>query len=222
MASESIRRKIAALFQMTASAGCTEAEALSAAAKAADLMAEHGLSSNDVLFTQSKAPAKTKGRGRRDILWGALAYFTNTAMIYTDNKACFVGKGPGPEIAAYLFTILNRAIDREITSFKKTPNYQRRSTIKSKRGAVDDFTAAMVIRLQTKLRQLFLKGMSEPARLAAKTARDEMFPSAVIIPPRKKNVARNKIAMAAGLAAGGGVQLVHGMSGQVGQRQLRA
>lgn len=216
--SEAVKRKVAALLKLTRKAGCSEAEALAAAEKAAHLMKEHGLSEADVLFTVQSAKAKTNGRSVRDRIWAALAWNTNTALIYRKEGACFVGQGPGPEIAAYLYTVLNRALDREIAAFKKTRNYKRRETVASRRRAVQDFTDAMGLRLREKLYELFAGVRSKDAQSAAIAARDSMFPGGVAVTPATAK-RRNSVAAAMGDLAGGRVNLSHGV-GQAAQRRI--
>ena len=216
---EATKRKIAALMKLTRGAGCSEAEAMAAASKAAALMAEHGYSEEDVMFGEAKAKAKTVGRGVRDRVWGSLARSTNTALIYSDSGLIFVGRGPGPEIAVYLFTVINRAFDKEITAYKATPNYRRRSTVSSKRRAVADFTAAMAVRVHACLRDLFRETTSENKQEAAIAVLHQRFPSRQAIVGQAKNFGRNKVAISAGLAAGRNVKLAHGVQGD-GQSQL--
>lgn len=217
---EAIKKKIAALMQMTRTAGCSEAEAIAAAEKAAKLMKDHGLSAADVLFTKADAPSKTRGRGVRDMLWAHLARNTNTALVYTSlGRACFIGQGPGPEIAAYLFTVLNRAIDKEITDFKEGQNYRRRRSITSKRKAVQDFTAAMAMRLKETLQNLFVGVRSEAASRAAIEARNQMFPDGIAINPAQAKL-RNKVATMLGHDAGGRVKLAQGVGGQADRLQI--
>lgn len=219
---EPVKKKIAALLQMTRTAGCSEAEAIAAAEKAAKLMKEHGLSEADVLFTKVDAPSKTRGRGVRDRLWGVLASNTNTALIYTSNGlACFIGQGPGPEIAAYLFTVLNRAIDKEVAGYKEGQNYRRRRSITSKRRAVQDFTAAMVVCLSQTLRNLFIDVRSQSACRAAIEARDQMFPGGISVQPAQAKL-RNKVATSLGHEAGQRVKLAHGVGGQADHLQIGA
>lgn len=213
-----VRRKIAALLEMTTAKGCTEAEAIAAAEKAAQLMREHGLTEADVRFGKASAKSKTTGRGARDPLWGALARNTNTALIYEGGQATFVGAGPGPEIAAYLFTVLGRAIDAAITEYKDSPNYRRRKSINSKRRAVHDFTHAMVCRLQAKLHVLFVDIRSPEAHAVARSARDQMFPDGVPVKGPAPATLRNGQALLAGYAAGDRVELSHGLAGGQAER----
>lgn len=211
--SDDIKRKISALLGMTKSRGCSEAEAMAAAEKAAQLMQEHGLTEADVLFGKASAKSKTNGNGARDPLWGTLARNTNTALIYEFGRATFVGTGPGPEIAAYLFVVLGRAIDGAIAEYKGSTNYRRRRSIDSKRRAVQDFTHAMVRRLQMKLEALFEGVRSSEARALAMSARDQMFTGGTPVRGPAPAKLRNGKALLAGLVAGEKVELSHGVSG---------
>ncbi|WP_444453143.1 DUF2786 domain-containing protein [Rhodobacter capsulatus] len=210
--SEDIKRKISALLEMTRARGCSEAEAIAATEKAAQLMKDHGLSEADVLFTKLSSPSKTSGAGVRDRLWSALAIATNTALIFGERTVTFVGTGPGPDIAVYLFTVLDRAIDGAIMDYKATPNYRRRKSLKSKREAVADFTAAMVLRLHMKLHDLFADIRSDEARAAARGALAQMFPNRAAVRGRASVKGRNTVAIAAGAAAGNDVSLSHGVA----------
>lgn len=217
--SDDAKRKIAALLKLTRKAGCSEAEAIAAAEKAAQLMLEHGLSEADVLYTTAAAKAKTAGRGIRDRLWGAVSINTNTALIFMDGTATFVGQGPGPAIAAYLFAVLNRAIDREIAGYKATANYKRRRTNPSRRRAVQDFTDAMVFRLREKIYDMFAAVRSETACRAALVARNAMYPNSHSVTPLLAK-RRNSIAATMGFMAGDSVELSHGVGGQSGGLQI--
>lgn len=217
--SDAAKRKIASLLKMTRSAGCSEAEAIAAAEKAAALMQEHGLSTADVLFTKAEAKATTGGRGVRDRIWVSLAVNTNTSLIYANGTAIFVGQGPGPEIASYLYAVLNRAVDREIASYKATPNYRRRTGVASRRRAVQDFTDAMGLRLRHKLNELFANVRSRTAVVAAEAARDAMFPDGRPVTPAQAP-RRNAVAARMGDMAGGRVELAHGVGGQESNLQI--
>ena len=52
MTSQKIRDRIRALRDKTAARGCTEAEALAAAEKAAQLMRDHGVSEADIVMDE--------------------------------------------------------------------------------------------------------------------------------------------------------------------------
>lgn len=220
--SESIKRRIAALRQMTTARGCTEQEALAAAEKAANLMREYGLSDLDIEISQDSVRAKTHGASIRDRLWRDLAWLTNTATLVGDvdgEHRTFVGRAPGPEIATYLFVILDRAIDRAVREFKKTPSYTRLRKQKTKRQAVYDFTAGMVVRLGIRLRALFADQLSEAAMSDAQRALAERYPDTVAVRQRAGSVKNGNIATLGYLAANN-VNLSHGVNGSAGPKVI--
>ncbi len=216
MASKRIRERILALREMTAARGCTEAEALAAAGKAAQLMADHGLSEADIVMDEQASKAKEAGRGPKGKLWGTIAYCTNTASIMVDNgferRVAFVGREPGPEIAVYLRDICERAIDRELRQFKQSKLYRRQRKASSRRETASAFTHAMVYRLSVRLRQVFGPSLNAEAGRQAVAALDERYPKATQIAQVRAPLGRLDAAMA-GNAAGEKVTLAHGVGG---------
>lgn len=218
MKPDTVRKRIAALREMTAARGCTEAEALTAAAKAAELMREYGISESDLTIDQQSVRRKSAGHSARDDLWRKIAACTNTATIihHEDDKPVrsFIGRDPGPEIAAYLYQVLDRAIDRAIFDFKAGSYYRRRRTLATKRRAVAEFTYFMVLRLCVRLSELFADTISAEARNAADVALTERFPHTTVITTRRRDTGKVTPAALDGLAAGDGVNLAHGVSGR--------
>ncbi|MCF6432637.1 DUF2786 domain-containing protein [Leisingera sp. MMG026] len=210
------KRKIEALRQMTVRTGCTEAEALAAAERAAKLMKEHGIADVELGIERSAIKAKSMGRGARDFLWSVLTDCTNTVLVFDPNQseAIFLGEAPGSEIAAYLYTVLNRAIDRAVRDYKCTASYRRRKTVSSKRAAVHDFTSAMALRLAHKLRALFAGGVSEKSKNRAVAARDAAFPTLTKVSAPERKTKFNPKAASAGMQAAAGVELAHGVGGE--------
>ncbi|TCT35399.1 DUF7168 domain-containing protein [Martelella mediterranea] len=220
--SESIKRRIAALLQKTTSRGCTEEEALAAAEKAAALMREYGLSEVDIEISQQSVKAKTHGASIRDLLWRRLALCTNTAtllVIDDDNHRSFIGRAPGPEIATYLYVVLDRAIDRAVREFKTTTFYKRRRNIKTKRQAVYDFTAGMVYRLSVRLNALFADTVSASASAEAKRALAARYPQTVPVRTDSRRL-KNGNAVGMGIASGNNVNLSHGVGGSSGPKAI--
>lgn len=212
-----IRKKIAALLAMTAAAGCSEAEAMAAAAKAAELMREHGLSERDITVGQASVRHSSKGRSARDPLWTMVAYCTNTALIFSHETGrsgatmVFVGRDPGPEIAAYLVAVVNHALDTEIATYKAGPFYRRRRSDATRRAAVRDFTTGLVNRLSRRLVELFKSSIDRQTSAVAQDARDERFPgSRSVKAPQSKPRFDN--ATLSGWSAGGRVHLGHGLT----------
>ncbi|ODN71200.1 DUF7168 domain-containing protein [Methylobrevis pamukkalensis] len=153
------------LRERTTKRGCTEAEAIEAAQAVARLMEEYGLDDNDVEIGREDVACKSQGKAARDRLWPVVAHVTNCASVISagrdGNRRIFYGRAPGPEIAVYLFTLLDRAIDRAIRDFRESQVYRRRRSPKTRAQAVAEFTVAMVIRLRYRLLDMFAATMNE-------------------------------------------------------------
>ena len=224
MASQKIRDRIRRLREMTAGRGCTEAEALSAAEKAAQLMRDHGLSDADIVMDEQRSKAKNRGGSPVAALWPVIAYCTNTASIIIDEggkgvAVSFVGREPGPAIAVYLRTVCERAVDRAIREFKTGGFYRRRRGLPSKRAAVNAFANAMVNRLSSRLVDVFGPTINDEQRDQAKSALAERYPDRLPVRGPRKDL-RHTEAAEAGWAAGSAVPLSHGVSGGQAPRQI--
>jgi len=215
---ERLKAKIAALQAKTQAAGCTEAEAMAAAALAARLMAEHAFDQADIEMTEATAPdssLRTTARTTwRDKVSGACAFYTNCAwMIDGPNRVVvFVGREPGPDIAAYLRDVCLRAVERALREFKETPFYTRRRKLATRRAAASDFVDGMVARLVMRLAELFKPIRNEDARAEAANAlrRRSTGNMTVKMADRKE---RYSAARGAGWRAGADVGLHHGVGG---------
>jgi len=225
MTSPSIKQRIAALLKMTTASGCTEAEALAAAEKAAALMREHGLSEADITIGQASARSASKGQSARDDLWKIVAYCTNTAPTFVHEhgkrgaELVFVGRDPGPEIAAYLVAVLNRAVDTGIAEFKAGTFYRRRRSDATRRAAVRDFTIGMVGRLSRRLIEIFGPSIDKKANALAKAARDERFAGALPVSGPSGGKVRFDDAAWSGWVAGNRVNLAQGVAGGTAERR---
>jgi len=208
-----IAEKVAALKRKTVEAGCSEAEAMSAAALAAKLMAEHGLNEDDIEIVQASTNVP------RDIpLWqrsllGAISEVTNTAAIWTQPGrgqavVTFYGKDPGPEIASYLRDVLLRACAAEQRRFKALDYYRFRSR-KAKAKALEAFNQGLGLRLSMRLVTLFSASMNATERQKAKDVAARVEPEAEN-KDRKFRKTGNPAAMAEGYRRGGDITLQHG------------
>lgn len=218
----SLKAKLDALRRMTTTRGCSEAEALAAAEKAAQLMREHGLTDADLEFGEEWVATRSTGRALRDDLWSCVAKVTNTASIWTavgsGRRVVFVGREPGPQIAAYLHGVLNPAIDRVLREYRKSRSYTARRSPKSRRAAVGEFTVGMSRRLMIRLIDMFRDTMSADELLAASAELDRRFPGRVVIKGKAAAVLRPTAASEAGWRAGAAVNLAHGVGGQNDQQ----
>lgn len=215
---EKLAAKIAALKAKTTAAGCTEAEALAAAERAAELMREHGLSDADIEMVTASADEKTVRATWRTQVAGIVAHVTNTSAIFlpTTSTVEFIGRDPGPEIAAYLYAVIVGAVERASREFKTTTEYTRRRTTKTRRTALFDFANGMVRNLRFRLILMFRSTMSDEALAASKRALDIRYPDSRTrkAPDHKPRFAN---AADAGWQAGKKVTLAHGVAGPEGR-----
>lgn len=214
---EAAKKKIAALLKMTERSGCTEAEALAAAEKAATLMREYQLSEEEAETTVKTAKVSSQGHSARDDLWAIVAFCTNTVPVVevelANNQIAYIGQEPGPEIATYLHVLLDRAISAELRSFKESVFYRRRRTLSTRRAASRDFVLGLVHRLSRRLVDLFETSIDREAHEKALVARDNLYGELSAVADRKRPGVTYGEAASSGWQAGGKVNLAHGVSG---------
>ncbi|CZT36383.1 DUF7168 domain-containing protein [Rhizobium sp. 9140] len=222
MTNDTIRNKIKALLNRTVSRGCTEAEAIEAASKAAALMREHGLDQHTLLMTEKGKPTKSASTSIRARLWPVIASVTNTAAITSTTpngrEISFTGAEPWPDVAVYLFDVCNTVIDSELKKFRTGEFYRRRRSAKTKRQAADDFTLGLVRRLRLRLFELFSETISEQATTLAQQERDRRYPESRSV-KLKQHKSRFDAAEGAGWRAGADAHLSRGV-GQERSEQL--
>lgn len=210
------------LLRMTRANGCTEAEALAAAERAARLMAELGVTIGDLDFEEREIAVRGGWASARSKLWLTIAAYTNTACILGDRRLDYVGREPWPEVARYLHQVTDRAINQALREFQGEKWFQKRSSLRAKRAATHDFTEAMVARLKFKLRDLYAPTYSAEAGRAAQAELERRHPNTktVAVTTRRPNLGRYDEAMVRGLAAGEQVTLSHGMPTGATSRQI--
>lgn len=222
---EKLLAKIRALTAKTVSAGCTEAEALAAAERAAALMRDHAISEVLLEIDKSSIGVKFNAKSAKARLCSGIAYVTNCAIVHVEERKAksvvYVGFAPGPQIACYLHDVTHRAMKTASKDFRAGSFYRARRTDKTKRKAVEDFTVAMIDRLIIRLGDMFRDTISMNRRGRAQEALDELFPSATAI-RRKAPKERFEQASNAGRRAGDRVHLAHGVdashiSGMIGK-----
>lgn len=223
MTSDAIKKRIKALRDRTTDRGCSEAEALAAAEKAAELMREHGLDDADLVMTEATATTRTPTKSPKALLWSTIAACANCKALVSELAAggrdvTFFGRDPGPAIAVYLFEVCENAIRHEIFKFRSGEFYRRRRSEKTRRAAVDDFVVGLVKRLAIRLRQLFTETRSEKAVAEASAYLDRRHPRIGSI-RQKAPKTRFDEAETAGWRAGASVNLAHGVTGG-GERRL--
>ena len=187
---EDLIRRIKRLRELTTKRGCTEAEAMAAAEKAAKLMAEYGVSADDVEIVEARIPSKFGARSPRAVLVAGIVRATNTASLharrYGSSEWLFIGLEPGPEIAVYLLEVCGRAVDRELREFKRGAFYKRRRSIATRKEAAADFAQAMSHRLANRMIELFADTACAEKRERADAALAARHSFTVVDGPRRE------------------------------------
>ena len=132
---EKLKLRIQALRAKTVANGCTEDEALSAAAKVAELLDRHDLSLSDVELRASSCERRVfetyrKKRIPLDDCIGAIAHFCDCRVWREKNAGgeniyVFFGLAADVEVAHYLAELIDGAVRAELGRFKTSVEYSR-------------------------------------------------------------------------------------------------
>ena len=132
---DKLKLRIQALRAKTIANGCTEDEALSAAAKVAELLDRHDLSLSDVELRSSACERRVYETRRKkriplDDCIGAIAHFCDCRVWREKNAAgensyVFFGLGADVEVAHYLAELIDGAVRAELGRFKTSGDYGR-------------------------------------------------------------------------------------------------
>lgn len=149
-----LRDTIAALKAKTTGNGCTEAEAMAAAEKVAELLSKHGVAdAAELEFAELAVDI-----GRRtvvDNLWGHVAIFCHCKHWYSGDgrrwALVYFGRWNDVAVAEYLHEVLSRHIKAATREFQKTKEYTRRRSPRTKREATKAFQEGLVDALADKL-----------------------------------------------------------------------
>jgi hypothetical protein len=157
---DKLRMRIQALRAKTIDNGCTEGEALSAAAKVAELLDRYDLSLTDVEIReapcgQSAFETHRKKRIPLDDCIGAVANFCDCRVWREKNEAgearyVFFGLRSDIEVAHYLTELIDTAIRSELGRYKTTREYLQ-FRHKERHMANASFALGMVASIADKL-----------------------------------------------------------------------
>lgn len=135
VALDKLKSRIQALRAKTIANGCTEDEALSAAAKVAELLDRHDLSLSDIELRTAACERKVYETHRKkripvDDCIGAIAHFCDCRVWRERNAAgesayVFFGLGADVEVAHYLAELIDAAVRSELGRFKISADYAR-------------------------------------------------------------------------------------------------
>jgi hypothetical protein len=130
-----LRARIQALRAKTVDNGCTEDEALSAAAKVAELLDRYDLSLTDVELRAAPCEQRAYETNRKkriplDDCIGAIAHFCDCRVWREKNSAgesCYVffGLRSDVEVAHYLTELIDGAVRAELGRFKTSAGYSQ-------------------------------------------------------------------------------------------------
>jgi hypothetical protein len=132
---DKLRMRIQALRAKTIDNGCTEEEALSAAAKVAEMLDRYDLSLTDIDIREAPCERRAyetyrKKRIPLDDCIGAIAHFCDCRVWREKNHAgesryVFFGLRSDIEVAHYLTELIDAAVRSELGRYKTTSGYQR-------------------------------------------------------------------------------------------------
>jgi hypothetical protein len=157
---DKLKLRIQALRAKTMDNGCTEAEALLAAAKVAELLDRHDLSLSDVELRESACERRVyetrqKKRIPLDYCIGAIGRFCDCRVWREKNaegetRYVFFGLPSDTEVALYLAELIDNSVRSELGRYKTTHAYQR-FRHQDRHLAHGSFTLGMVMSIARKL-----------------------------------------------------------------------
>lgn len=132
---DKLKTRIQGLRAKTIDNGCTEGEALAAAAKVAELLDRYDLSLTDVELREAPCERREYETHRKkriplDDCIGAIAAFCDCRVWREKNRAgearyVFFGLSSDIEVAHYLTELIDSAVRAELGRYKTTSDYQR-------------------------------------------------------------------------------------------------
>ena len=179
---DKLKTRIQALRAKTIDNGCTEDEALSAAAKVAELLDRYDLSLTDVEIREAPCERREYETHRKkriplDDCIGAVANFCDCRVWREKNQAgetryVFFGLRSDIEVAHYLTELIDTAVRSELGRYKTTPEY-RRFRHKERHMANASFALGMVASIADKLTAMKAGRDKVNSRLRARSRRPQ-------------------------------------------------
>lgn len=200
---------------MALSRSANEHEAAAALNVARRLMAEHGITEDDVALAEIAEATARGSRTRRPAQWESFLCaavrrsFGVSAFVDEAGDWCFVGRGAAPEVARYAWTVLFRQLRAARAAYIATR--LKRCTTARKRVRADLYCQGWALAVHQAISALVPK--PEPDELVARYLA-EHYPNLAPIQPRSRQ-ARGRVAHADlinGYAAGDAVELRGGLN----------
>ena len=215
---DDVKGRIRKIMERTTARGFTEAEAAAAMETAARLMADHGLSEDDLVMAAVDAKRRASFKPHpRDRIAAAVSHGTNCAAVktmvsYGTSSFTFYGREPAPTLAAYMYDMVETAVAVELRAFQKSTHYKRKRTQRAKARASLAFTEGLVLRLCAKLRERFGGQRDEVAAARAHAYRDSQ--TGPLSASKAPKASKDHDTVMKGYAAGAGVSLADGVGGK--------
>ncbi|MFG1409488.1 DUF2786 domain-containing protein [Xanthobacter sp. VTT E-85241] len=157
-----LRARLQALRNKTTANGCTEAEALAAAEKAAELLSAHDVDEVELEASAYEELEVDLG-GRRTVLdevWKAVAYFVDCEGFLRQHGRrgfglrwgyVYFGRPSDVLVAEYVHEVIRRAAETATKRFRASDDYKRRRTAKTRSRALKAFHEGFVIAMRRQL-----------------------------------------------------------------------
>ncbi len=120
---EAAANLIRALLSKTVANGCTESEALAAAAKAGDLMDRYALALSDLELQAERCGARRATEKRHDVdrIAASIARFCNCKSWTESGRIVFFGMAHDVEAASYITDLCRSAMDAAFRDHLRSP-----------------------------------------------------------------------------------------------------
>lgn len=218
--------RIRALRQKTVANGCTEAEALSAAAKVRELLAEHGLNDEAVCFESASVGLGRKRRAPVDGLWNVIGWYCDCVAYLSREhdqslSVVYHGAHPKPLLAEYLHDCCENALRVAVDREKASGPYRRRRTRRTRSQHLKAFQEGFILALNRKL--VSMKGIANTGALTdARRSLESKGVKLSTMAGLKKRESRFNDAAWNGVGAGRKVDLNPGLNGGKGVARIGA
>jgi hypothetical protein len=185
-----VKARIRALAARTVERGCSEAEAMAAAAKVGELLEVYGLSMSEVELREEACVQRTlvfadPRRQALSWLFPALLRFT-ACRGWTVGRADYVifGLEPDVQMAEWLMHVIANALSWEEAQYRATPDYARRRA--HAQSALRSFRLGFADRVAARLEELGAhRRATEAAAVAAAAAPGGTGTALVVLKERK-------------------------------------
>jgi hypothetical protein len=221
-------QRIRALMAKTVANGCTENEALAAAAKVGELMDRYGLTYSDLELKSERCRQHSATDNYHDVnvVADAIARFCSCRVWFSGGGIQYFGLPIDVVIASYMTSLCRSAMNVSFDAFANSSARPRKNT---RRELRKPFMMAMGCRLSERIKELSsareakattANGTSLVAVKNAVVEEQYLALGLKLTPGRASRYRDNNAARAAGRAAGDRVNLVTGIHGTPTSKSL--